>query len=268
MNLKEKANQIRQDVIDVAVRNRAGHIAPSLSTVEILTAIYYSGLYVFDKNDWHNRTRVVLSKGHGCYALYSILADKGIIPMEEWKSFYKGSQLTGCVSYKPEWGLEAGCGSLGHGLPMAVGIAYSSKLQNLPWHTICIVGDGELQEGSCWEALRFAGCKYLNNLTVIVDNNNLQAMDNIYSVMESVEDGCGSYNMLEACGFSVSELHGHDLDWLIKELSIPNKRQPKAIYATTFKGNGLKCMFNTAKFHFRVPTEEELAEGAWGYGLS
>jgi transketolase len=118
--LKNKANQIRSDVINVSVRNKAGHIAPSLSCVDILVALYYNVMnYKVDDLLWDERDRLVFSKAHGCYALYAILADKGIMPKREWENFYtQDSTLLGCMERRLEYGLEAGCGSLGHGLPI------------------------------------------------------------------------------------------------------------------------------------------------------
>ena len=156
--LRKKSNEIRDEVIQVSVRNKAGHIAPSLSCVDILVALYYDVMSYKPENPlWEDRDRLVFSKGHGCYALYAILADKGIMPQKEWKEFYAPlSSLSGCIERRPEYGIEASCGSLGHGLPISVGIAFGAKLQNKNYHTFCIVGDGELQEGSTWEALQFA----------------------------------------------------------------------------------------------------------------
>ena len=186
--LRKKADEIRDEVIRVACKNKCGHIASSLSTVDILVALYYSIMEPFKLDisfpvkkieEWENRDRVILSKGHGCYALYAILTDLGIIPREYWESFGINNILKGCIEYHPYWGLEAGTGSLGHGLPMAVGMAYATKIQKLPWHTYCIVGDGELQEGSCWEALNFMFEQELKNITIIVDNNGFMALDKI-----------------------------------------------------------------------------------------
>lgn len=130
-DLRRKADQIRHDVIEVSVSNKAGHIAPSLSSVDILVALHYGVMsYKADNPRWENRDRLVFSKAHGCYALYAILADKGIMPKKEWKKFYTyDSSLLGCMERCLEYGFEAGCGSLGHGLPMAVGIAFGAKLQ-------------------------------------------------------------------------------------------------------------------------------------------
>jgi len=259
--LKKKANYIRDEVIRVAVKNKAGHIAPSLSTVDILVALYYRIMWPYNSNnfdipysilqkniEWRERDRLVLSKGHGCYALYAILADLGIMSKEVWENFgIKDSVLKGCVEYKPELGLEASTGSLGHGLPMAVGMAYAAKLQNKKYKVYCIVGDGEMQEGTCWEALRFMYEQKLDNLVVIIDENEFMALNRVEKIVRKFMD--------YIYYFSVD---GHDMYEIIQFLSRPSRR---IIIAETIKGKGLKCMESVAKFHYRVPTDDELAMG-------
>jgi len=260
-DLQKKANQIRQNVIEVAVANQAGHIAPSLSCVDILVALYYDVMNYEAANPlWEDRDRLIFSKSHGCYALYAILAEMGVIPAELWRGFYKESEgLWGCAERKPEYGLEAGCGSLGHGLPMAVGLAFGAQLQNLSYHTFCIVGDGELQEGTCWEAIQFAVKHQVDNLTILVDQNRLQAMDFIVNIMDRTDRDL--LNRLEGFGLTPSVCPGHDVVKLaqqIRESKAKRRNTPNLIVAQTVKGYGLKCMENVPKFHFRVPTESEL----------
>ena len=144
----KKVNDIRKDLIGISIKNGAGHIAPSLSCVEILTALYYRILDIYDDPNTDKRDRLIFSKGHGVYGLYSILSDIGYIKREDWKNFYKGSFLEGCAERNTNNGIEASCGALGHGLPIAAGIAFGAKLQNKDYWTYCIVGDGEMQEGS------------------------------------------------------------------------------------------------------------------------
>ncbi len=261
--LQDKANFIRDEIIRIACKNKAGHIAPSLSTVDILVALYYEimpffkcqalrekikqehGLdFILTGKDWEERDRLVLSKGHGCYALYTILADLGIIPKDQWENFNTPlSELHGCVEYKSEWGLEASTGSLGHGLPIAVGMAYAAKLQGKKYNVYCIVGDGEMQEGSNWEAIQFIVQHNLDNIHVIVDANRLRALDET----PKIYDAC----------FYDAYCNGHDISLLVHAI---NKRN-RFIRASTIKGCGLKCMENVVKFHYRVPTDEELAMG-------
>ncbi|MCP5004484.1 MAG: transketolase [Planctomycetes bacterium] len=254
--LKNKVDAIRDEVIKVTTRNKAGHIAPSLSCVDILVALYYDVMsYKPENSVWEGRDRLIFSKAHGCYALYAILADKGVMPKDEWESFYKKeSSLLGCMERKLEYGLEAGCGSLGHGLPMAVGVAFGALIKGSEYHTFCVVGDGELQEGSAWEALQFAVKHEVQNLTLIIDRNRLQAMDFIVNVLDRDEDVL--MKRLEGFGLTPVVCPGHDVVQLVDcmkgiRLSITN--MPKVIVAETVKGSGMKCMENVPKFHFRIP---------------
>ncbi len=262
--LKKKANQIRDEVIEISVQNKAGHIAPSLSCIDILVALYYDVMsYRPEEPLWEDRDRLVFSKGHGCYALYAILADKEVLPEKTWKEFYTPSGcLPGCIERSEDFGLEAGCGSLGHGLPIAVGIAFGAKIQNKRYHTFCIVGDGELQEGSTWEAIQFAVKREIGNLTIIVDSNQLQAMDFIVNILDKeVND---KINRLKGFGLSPVVCPGHDILKLIEALNAAkssSEDRPNVIIAQTIKGFGLKCMENVPKFHFRIPTDEELSQG-------
>ena len=264
--LYSKANQLRKELIEVAVQNGAGHIAPSLSSVDILTALYYRIMNLTDYPQWEDRDRLVFSKGHGCYGLYAILADIGYIDKKDWKNFYKGSFLSGCIERSVENGIEAGCGSLGHGLPMAVGVAFGSKLQNKAYKVYCIVGDGEMQEGSNWEAIQFAVKHKLSNLTVIIDHNTLQAMDFLKNVLTLEERRNDLQRKLKAFGFEVKTCNGHNIKSIISiiEKWIKNQKNlfaPQVLIANTTKGYGLKCMENVPKFHFRIPTENELKMG-------
>jgi transketolase len=260
--LRDKADAIRREVIEVAVANGAGHIAPSLSTVDILTALYYGVLELADDPGWAGRDRLVFSKAHGCYALYAILADRGYLAREAWRDFYRSSPLAGCAERDVGAGLEASCGSLGHGLPMATGIAFGAKLQGLGFRTYCVVGDGELQEGSNWEAVQFAVKHELANLVIIVDGNRLQAMDFLEQILTPAGRADDLLAKLGAFGCQCATADGHDAAALAAILAAwrttPGS-QPRALYARTVKGYGLRCMEDVPRFHFRVPTADELA---------
>ena len=173
---------------------------------------------------------IILSKGHGCYGLYAIWADLGLITREKWSKF----DLPGCVD---------GYGSLGHGLPVAVGVAYANKKLCNGLHTWVIVGDGEMQEGSNWEALSFMYHHDLRNITVIIDDNGLQAMDRIDNVMHQILS-----NRLKGWGLNVYKCDGHnhaELEGL--------KFKPQVLIAKTIKGYGVEYMENKAEWHFRCP---------------
>jgi transketolase len=262
--LSDKAAQIRRSVLAVSVRNGAGHIAPSLSCVEILVALYYQVMnYRPAQPAWPDRDRLIVSKAHGAYALYAILADQGIIPAKEWEGFYTDkSTLMGCLERRPEYGIEAGCGSLGHGLPLAVGMAWGARLRGLASHVFCLTGDGELQEGTTWEALQFARKHEVGNLTLIVDRNRLQAMDFIANVMDRHPDDLE--RRLEGFGLAPQVVPGHDAACMtvcLARMKSEKRTEPGVVIADTVKGHGCKCMENLPKFHFRLPTAEELEMG-------
>lgn len=240
--LKSKADEIRKEVIRIAVKNQCGHIAPSLSCVDILVALYYEVMEPAD--------RFILSKSHGGYGLYAILADKGILPKEKWENF----DLPGCVERNMEIGIEAGCGSLGHGLPMAVGLAWGLKLQGKSGRVFCLMGDGECQEGTTWEAIQFAVHHKLDNLVVIVDDNKLQAMD-------FTENVIGGYleDRFDGFGVSCRNVNGHDMDDLTTLFSSEGFiGTPKIYLCETVKGKSLPFMENIPKWHFRLPSTEEI----------
>lgn len=262
--LQNKANQIRSDIIKIAVPHGAGHIAPSLSSVDILTALYYECMsYKTGNPHWEDRDRLIFSKGHGCYALYAILADLGILPKDKWESFYtEKSNLAGCVERDTEYGLEAGCGSLGHGLPIATGLSFGAEIQKKKYYTYCLTGDGELQEGSTWEAIQFAVKHEVKNLIIIIDHNRLQAMDFLTNILDREEGDM--IKRLKGFGLSPAVCPGHNIAKLvdcINSAKSSSAKVPKVIIAETIKGYGLKCMENVPKFHFRIPTKEELSMG-------
>jgi transketolase len=227
MNTQVKASVLRGEIMRVACENNKGHIAPSLSCLDILTVLYYDVMKPTDE--------VVLSKGHGCYGVYAILADKGFIKRDKWEHF----NLPGCLD---------GFGALGHGLPIAVGMAYGGAITGDVSHVYCIVGDGELQEGSNWEALSFMKHHDIRNLTVIVDNNGLQAMERTEDVLSA-----NLMDRFEGWGFVPLEVDGHSHEMLKDTLLV----RPQIIIADTVKGHGFKCMENKAHFHYRVPNDDE-----------
>jgi len=227
------ANRLRKDILRVAMANSKGHIAPSLSCLDILTVLYYD---IINKQ----YDTVILSKGHGAYGLYAIWSDLGIIPKSQWEKF----ELDGCLT---------GYGSLGHGLPIAVGMAFGNKLQGKKGHIYCITGDGEWQEGSMWEALSFSYHHRLDNLTIIVDANGLQAMDWIDNILYQ-----NLYQRFDRFGFLPIVIDGHNHRAIKKGLRTKSKIWQKILIANTIKGKGIKCMQGKPEWHYRVPTKEDL----------
>ncbi len=252
---------VRERTIALSCQTGAGHLAPSLSTVEILTVLFRDFLrFSADEPCSESRDRFILSKGHGCYAYYIILNQLGILPDHELKTFYTDqSSLTGCLSMNPSYMIEASTGSLGHGLPIAVGMALSFKMQKRPNRVICMVGDGELQEGSNFEALQFA-CRYrLDNLLLIVDANGLQAMDRIADV---ALDAARLARLIQVYAEEAfHDIDGHNEQQLVRAMepffnpASPN-RNFTAIYCRTVKGKGISFMEHVPKYHFRCPTED------------
>lgn len=264
VELLAQADRVRRSVVRVAMRNKAGHIAPSLSCIDIIVSLYGRVMsWRPGAPEWPERDRMIFSKAHGGYGLYALLAEYGAIPAAEWEGYYtSASSLTGCVERRPEYGIEAGCGSLGHGLPISVGLADGARRLGLPWHTFCLVGDGELQEGTTWEAIQYAVRHRVDALTIIVDRNGLQAMDRLDNVLDR-EDG-DLLRRLSGFGLNPVEVDGHDIPALCRNLAAGKQcRQgiPSVTIARTIKGYGLRCMEGISKFHFRLPTEEELAAG-------
>jgi len=225
-NTTEKANQLRADVLDISIKNNQGHVAPSLSCLDILTVLHY---HTADPHD-----TIILSKGHGCYGLYAIWADQGLLSKEKWEAF----KISGCLE---------GYGSLGHGLPVAVGVAFANQQLKNKKHTWVIVGDGELQEGSNWEALSFMYHHKLKNITVIVDCNGFQAMDKIENILTQ-ELPCRFLGW----GFVVAECDGHDH----KELRRSLDNKPEILLARCVKGKGVDYMEDKAEWHFKVPYDQ------------
>jgi transketolase len=258
-----KADAVRRSVVEVATRNGAGHIAPSLSCVDVLAALYYGVMRLDRDPRWEGRDRLVFSKGHGAYGLYAILADLGYIAESDWQTFYKGSFLAGCVERDVDHGLEAGTGSLGHGLPLAAGIAWGQRMRGQQARTFCIVGDGEMQEGSCWEAVQVAVRHRLGRLVTIIDANGLQAMDRLDKVLTPEGRSDDLRRKLEGFGMEVVDCDGHDLVQLVRVLGAerPATATPLAVLAHTVKGYGVKAIEGLPMFHFRIPTAAEIGEG-------
>ena len=251
-------NTIRKKTIKFSCDTNAGHLASSLSTVELL-AVLFRDFMNFNENNPKdtNRDILIFSKGHGCYAYYMILNELGFIPDDEINSFGNDySLLKGCIVKNETFMLEASTGSLGHGLPIAVGIAKAFKMQKLNNKVICIVGDGEMQEGSNFEALNLAYKFKLDNLLVVVDANKLQAMDFVENVSLSNDKlACILKNYTD----NFFNINGHNEKDIFKAYdSFFNKKnnQITIVVANTVKGEGLEMIENKPMYHYRCPTED------------
>lgn len=251
------SNKIRERTIALSCKTGAGHLAPSLSTVEILTVLFRDFLkYDVNKVDDENRDRFILSKGHGCYAYYIILNELGFIPNYEIEHFNtEKSSLKGCVVENLNYMLEASTGSLGHGLPIAVGMAKAFKMQGKTNKVICLVGDGEMQEGSNFEALMLAYRFKLDNLLLIVDANNLQAMGKVSDI--TLDNNRLSKVLNSFIDKNYFDIDGHCEESLKKAYEsffTKNNDNFSIIFARTIKGKGITLLENSEKHHFRCPT--------------
>lgn len=254
--LEKKARQLRRDVIEVVYESKAGHIGGSLSSLDILTTLYYGVLNVNPKNPKDpDRDRFVLSKGHIAESLYCVLADKGYFDKSKLKTYSKfGSTLIGHPNVKNP-GVELNTGSLGHGLSPSVGMAIAGKRDKKSYRVFTLMGDGEQAEGSIWEAAMAAANYKLDNLVGIVDRNGLQISGNTEDVMELNDLS----NKWRAFGWNVIEVDGNDIDQLIDIFNkVPLvKDKPTMIMAKTVKGKGVSFIENKVKWHHGILKEEE-----------
>ena len=255
--LQKIALEVRKDIIEAVYSAKSGHPGGSLSIADILTVLYFNQMNIDEKRpEDPNRDRLVLSKGHACTALYSVLAEKGYFDKEDLKTFRKlGSPLQGHPDMNKVLGIDMTTGSLGQGLSASVGMAIASKMNKAGCKIYCILGDGEIEEGQIWEATTIASKYNLDNLCVILDNNNLQIDGEIEKVggMNNIAGKFLSY------GFNVININGHNIDEIIDAITTAKqtKGKPTIIIAKTIKGKGVSFMENKAEWHGKAPSEEE-----------
>lgn len=250
--LDARSVYLRKLVLDALEGGGRGHLASALSLVEIVRVLYDDILiHKPDQPQYEDRDRFVLSKGHGCLGLYAVLADYGYFPVEELHNFCKfDSILGGHPELVMQPGVEFSTGSLGHGLPVAVGFAMASRLKGAQWRTFILMGDGELNEGSVWEALLHASKHRLNSLTVIVDYNQMQAS----GLAEEVLLLSPLHDKFLAFGFDVAEVNGHNISELRENL-IPISTgidKPRVVIAHTVKGKGIKSAESSTSWHHKA----------------
>ncbi|MBQ2644871.1 transketolase [bacterium] len=255
--------KLRANIVKMIHNSQSGHPGGSLSAIDILTVLYTKVMKQYpdwDKNpDFENRDRFVLSKGHASAAIYSILAHCGYFPEEDLLQYRKfGTKLQGhpcCTKLK---GIEVSTGSLGQGLSIACGMALGLKIDKKNSFVYALMGDGELQEGSIWEAAMNAAHYKLNNLIGIVDRNRLQIDGNTEDVM-AVGDVKSKF---EAFGWNAIEIDGHNIDAIYEALEKAKEStdKPTVIVANTIKGKGVSFMENQAGWHGKAPNDEQLAQ--------
>lgn len=255
--LKRKAIEIRKEVLKMIHRANSGHTGGSLSCVDILVTLFYKVMRFDPRNPrWEDRDRFILSKGHSVEAYYAVLADLGFFPKEELENYCKyGSRLTGHPTTKVP-GVEVNTGALGHGLAVGVGMALAGKIDKKDYKVYVLMGDGELDEGSVWEAAQIAAHYGLDNLVGIIDRNYLQISGNTESILR-LEPLSKKW---EAFGWYVIEVDGHDFNSLYEVFSkVPQReKKPHVIIAKTVKGKGISFIEGKVEWHHRVPNEEEL----------
>lgn len=246
--------KIRRKGMDMVHDAHASHIAGVLSCADIM-AVLYSDIVKYDCDNpgWEERDRVVLSKGHSGVAMYIALAEAGFFPNSVLDTYGKnGSRLSCHISHKGVPGVEVSTGSLGHGVCIACGMALHAKLKGQKHHVYAIVGDGECNEGSVWEMAMLSAQKKLNNFTVIIDRNQMQAMGYTKDII-NMDSMAKRWNVF---GWKVIEVDGHNHDELRMALKEESDDRPKLIIADTIKGKGVSFMENNLLWHYRDPQGE------------
>jgi transketolase len=238
---------------------RLGHPGGDLSAADILATLFFETLRVDPRSPRDpNRDRFILSKGHASGALYATLAEAGFIPHADLDTYMQPlSMLNGHPDRNKVPGVEANTGPLGHGLPIAVGAALAAKMDGASWRTFVLTGDGELQEGSNWEAAMAASQFRLDNLTAIVDRNGLQQGDETENTvgLEPLAD------RFKAFGWAVVEVDGHDCAALARTFAaVPEPGRPTCVLARTIKGRGVSFIEGRVEWHHRVPSDAELTQ--------
>lgn len=259
-NLKALSYDLRKNVVDMIVGGKGGHIGGDMSVMDILVELYFDQMNISPENQNDpNRDRFVMSKGHAVEALYAVLAAKGFFPIEkviaEFSKF--GSPFIGHPNNKLP-GIEMNSGSLGHGLPVCVGMALAEKMNKSSARVYTVMGDGELAEGSVWEGAMAASQYKLDNLCAVVDRNRLQISGNTEDVMHH-DNLCDRFRSF---GWNVISVNGNSIDELNAAFDTAKtvKGMPTVVIANTIKGYGSSVMENKANWHHKVPTEDEVKQ--------
>jgi transketolase len=255
--LQQLARRIRYHTLKMVYRAKSSHVGTCFSTAELLAMLYGRVLHVDPtRPDWPDRDRFILSKGHGCAAVYAVLAECGFFSVEWLDTFYQdGSPLVGHITHTNVPGVEASTGSLGHGLSIACGMALAAKRDGKSYRIFAMLSDGECDEGSTWEAVLFAGHHHLDNLVAIVDYNKIQSLGRVEEVLDLEPLG----DKWRAFKWAVREINGHDLgDMEMAFTSLPFQAgSPSCIIAHTVKGKGVSFMEDRLLWHYRAPDAEE-----------
>ena len=263
MTQSDRALKIRKSILDIFKHGTRGHVPSAFSMVEILSTLYGKILnYRVDEPNWAERDRLILSKGHGCIVLYAILADLGFFHKDHLKTFcHFESILGGHPKFGKVPGIEASTGSLGHGLSIGVGQALSLKLRNSSGRVFVVMGDGECNEGSVWEAAMSAYKYKLDNLIAIVDYNHVQS----YGPNEEVQPIEPFVSKWESFGFNAIEIDGHNEEKLSNTfLNLPfQPKAPNVVICHTIKGKGIKSLENNLSWHHKARVTDDEVEALY-----
>ena len=257
MNEVARSFDLRRDCVDIIAAGGGGHIGGDMSMMDVLSYLYFDEMNISPENMADpNRDRFVLSKGHSMEAYYAVLCAKGFLDLEDVKKNFSkfGSKYIGHPNNKLP-GIEMNSGSLGHGLPVCVGMALAGKMDGQDYRVYTVMGDGELAEGSVWEAAMSASQFNLDNLCAVIDRNHLQISGNTEDVMhqDSLQQRWAAF------GWNVITVNGHDYKAIAKAFADAraSKGKPTVLIAETIKGYGSAVMENKASWHHHVPTQEE-----------
>lgn len=261
-SLRSLADEVRALVIRAACRAKAAHVASALSCVDILAALYFRELRL-DRKDWARRDVFILSKGHAALALYAALTVKGLLSRRRFATALQdGGSLPGHLDRFSSPAIEASAGSLGHGFSMALGLAHAFKTRGEKRRVFVLIGDGESQEGAVWEGALFSGRLGSDNLTAILDYNNLQGYGRPREICH-YEPVAAKWR---AFGWETFSVDGHDHAQLLRALRAPHRGRPRIVIARTTKGKGVDFMEDDMRWHYYVVTKELEARALRGLG--
>lgn len=267
-DLERISRELRAEIVAYSCHSGIPHLGSCLSCVDILCALYFNILNLDTENPTAEaRDRFILSKGHGAPALYQVLARRGFFPLSHMYREDHGDGLFGEHPPTPEHlpGVEAATGSLGHGLSMGIGMAIASRIAGISYSVFVLLGDGECNEGTVWEAAMFAAAQNLTSVTVVVDSNKWQATGRSNEIM-SLDPLVEKWRSF---GWHTVEIDGHDIGKLLEAMALNDQgTKPRAIIANTVKGRGVSFMEDDNNWHYRIPSPEEVSLARKELGVS